>query len=379
MAIGLKTVGRPPILIAGSVKEVVDLKGEYAPSIMNRAIALDDGLIGSILAQSVMSWNGKNPSLALDPNGNFQGTDLDLFSFLTPLANRRAVIEIPRYRNRRKIIHKESERKIGTSQFGTVTGLISNKDVMSFSVRLWDMSIAKTDENGVETLGANRNYMIVDCDSHWYDGWDKIIFKPSAPENDFLTNKGLWTGNTVYFKYYVHPNRWQSIFGAQHLLKLLLVERLDDEAKFYKNEVKRLEALKIFLPTGAKPAYEAPTSEGATEKIQVNSIEFELDRPDLSGKHKPVENTEAGLRYAYERQKYLTYTVKPQVRFAIRANEAAYFQFGQGKIASWMEGRQWVEGYKLPKGRIEWNAMRLSPEMMLRYRIKTSTQTVSAE
>lgn len=377
--IGLKSRGRPPIKMAESVKDVVALKNEYAREIADRTKPLDDDLVSSILGQSVMSWEGRSPTPALDPDGNFQGTDLDLFSFLVPLAARGAVIEIPHYRNRRKVVVKESERKIGTNQFGKITGMVSNKDVLSFSVRLWDMTIAKEDSRtGEENLGAHRSYMIVDCDGHWYDGWDKIVFKPTAPENSFLTDKGLFTGNTVYFKHYVHPNRWQSIFSAHHLLKLLLVERLDDEARFYRGEMKRLEASGFALPVGVKPAYEPPSYEGETEKIQVQTIDFELDRPEFSGSYKSVVDSQSGLVEAYERQKHLTYTVKPQVRFAIRANEAAYFQYGQERIAPWMNERNWVTGWRAPKGRVDWTLLRLSPEMALRYRVKTVTQHVSA-
>jgi len=220
--------------------------------------------------------------------------------------------------------------------------------------------------------------MIVDCDGHWYDGWDKIVFKPTAPENSFLTEKGLFTGNTVYFKYYVHPNRWQSVFSAQHLLKLLLVERLDEEAKFYRGEMKRLEDKKFFLPEGVRAVYEPSSYEGETEQIDVQTVEFALDRPEFSGSYTPAEDSQKGLVDAYKRQKNLTYFLKPPVRFMIRANEAAYFNYGLEKIAPWMEGRHWEKGWRAPKGRIDWNFMRLSPEMALRYRVKTISQQVSA-
>lgn len=381
MAIGLKFRGRPPIKMAESVKDVVNFKDPYAREIMDVTKPVSDELVGAILAQSVMTWEGRNPAPALDEDGNFQGTDLDLFSFLVPLADRNAVIEIPRYRNRRKVMVKESERKIGTNQFGKITGLVSNKDVLSFSVRLWDMTIAKADkETGEETIGAHRAYMIVDCDGYWYDGWDKIVFKPTAPENAFLSDKKLWTDNTVYFKFYVHPNRWQSVYSAQHLLKLLLVERIDTEARFYKSEMKRLEEKGFSLPEGVKPAYEPSSYEGATEKIHVDTIEFELDYPEFSGSFVPVSDSQEGLVHAYQRQKYLTYTVKPQVRFAVRANEAAFLYYGGlNKVASWMEGRKWVAGYRTPKGRVDWNLMRLGLEMAIRYRTKVVSQQVSAE
>ncbi|MBI2048167.1 MAG: hypothetical protein HYT27_03430 [Parcubacteria group bacterium] len=382
--VGLKSRGRPPIKMAESVKDVVNFKDPYAREIMDVTKPISDDLVGAILAQSVMTWEGRNPAPALDEDGNFQGTDMDLFSFLVPLAHRNAVIEIPRYRNRRKIVVKETERKIGTNQFGKITGLVSNKDVLSFSVRLWDMTIAKENkETGEESIGAHRAYMIVDCDGHWYDGWDKIVFNPTAPENKFLTEKELWTGNTVYFKFYVHPNRWQSVFSAQHLLKLLLIERIDSEAKFYRGEMKRLEEKGFSLPEGVKPAYEPAVYEGTTAKIQVHTIEFELDYPGFSGVYVSVPDSQKGLVDAYQRQKYLTYTLKPQVRFVVRANETAYFYYGlegfENKVAPWMEGRKWVSGYRTPKGRVDWNFMRLGPEMALRYRTKLVTQQVSAE
>ena len=217
---GYRFVGRPPVYYADSVKEVVALTHPYAASIMDRQQAVSEELVDAILGQSLFSWEGRNPRPALDQYGNFQCTDLDLLSFISPFADRGAVIEIPRYRNRRKVVVKPNERKVGTKQFGPVTGLTSHKDVFSFSVRIFDSSIvAKDPETEKESMGAHRNYMLVDCDGHWYDGWDKIVWDPTRAENQFLTWCGLWTGNTVYFKNYVHPNRWQSIFGAPYFLK----------------------------------------------------------------------------------------------------------------------------------------------------------------
>ena len=81
---GLKFRGRPPILIARSLKDVVSLKNEYARTIMDRKQPIDEGFINAIIAQSLMSWEGRRPAPALDEGGNFQCavTDLDLFSFL---------------------------------------------------------------------------------------------------------------------------------------------------------------------------------------------------------------------------------------------------------------------------------------------------------
>ena len=375
---GLKFVGRPPILIADSVKSVVGLKDPYAKVIMDRGQGIDEDFVAAILGQSLMSWEGRNPRPAIDQHGNFQRTDLDLLSFLVPIAARGAVIEIPRYRNRRQIIVRSDERKVGTNNFGPLTGLTSNRDVFSFSVRIHDKTIVRT-EHEREEIGAHRNYMVVDCDGHWYQGWDKIVLDPIRAENAFLRENGLFTGNTVYFKDYVHPNRWQSVFSAAHLLKKMLVVRLDDEAHFYRMEVKRLQAAGINFPPSEKEAYSPPEFEGETLPIKVTTMEMALDIPEFSGNYDPVPAALYGLEHAYNRQKYVTYTLKPMAQFCVRANEAAYFLNGIGQVAHWMEGRKWKSGWKTPGGRVEWNQMVLSPDVALRFRVKEVTQRVSAE
>ncbi|MDD5290140.1 MAG: hypothetical protein PHT40_03015 [Patescibacteria group bacterium] len=374
----LRFRGRPPILIADSVKSVVGLTDPYAKEIMDRMSPVEN-FVFPILSQSVFDWTGRNPRPALDADGDFQCTDLDLFSFLMPLADRGAIIEIPRYRNRRQVVVKESERKIGSNNFGPLHSLVSNQEAFSFSVKIIDQTIMKTNpETGKETLGEPRNYMIVDVDGHWYYGWDCIRWNPTAPENRFLTEKGLWTGNSVYFQFYVHPNRWRSIFGAPYLLLKMLSSRLTEEGAFYRNEVKRLEDLGFRLPPGEKKEYEPSISESTTRPITVSTMETILDLPPFNGSYPRAINTRNGLLAAYHRQKYLTYVLKPLVQFALRADEAAYFQYGARdmKIAPWLDSRAWKTGWRPPKGRVDWNLLVLSNDVGLRWRLKDITQQV---
>ena len=381
--IGLKFRGRPPIKLAESVKDIVSLENEYARMIMDRSVKIDEDTIAAIMGQSLMTWVGRNPAPALDSDGNFQGTDLDLLSFLMPMADRGAVIEISHYHNRRQIVRRANERKIGSNQFGVLTRLVSHKNVLSFSVGIHDETIVRRDsQTGRERIGAPRNYMIIDCDGHWYEGWDRIVWDPSAEENQFLTEKDLWSGNSVVFKYYVHPNRWQSVFGAPYLLQKMLIERLNDEAQFYGAEAARLEAMGISYPPGlgeGKFFSTPPEHQGETMPIKINTIEMVLDIPEFFGSYAPVSKNSNGLAGASNHAKRLIYTVRPFVQFCVRANEAAYFKFGQSKVAHWMHDRQWVSGWRTPNGRIAWNLMPLSNDMALRYRIKTITQQVSAE
>jgi len=383
MNTGLKFKGRPAIKFARSVRDIARFQNEYAQTIMDRSQSVDEELLGAIMAQGVMSYEGREPKPALDENGDFQCTDLDLLSFLVPIAARGAVIEIPRYRNRRQIIRREGERKIGTNQFGPIVGLVSNKEVFSFSVKIHDKTIVvKDSQTGQESIGDFRNYMLVDCDGFWYDGWDRIVWDPSAKENEFLTRHGLWTGNSVCFRHYVHPNRWQSIYGAPHLLKKMLLARLDDEAGFYRTEVERLQLGGINFPEGEKKESRPVQSVGETDKISVQTLEMLVTLPDFSGAYAPVPATEAGLIQAYRRQKLLTYSWKPMVQFMTRANEAAFMRYGfeedgEPKIPAWMGKRTWQPWQKTSRSSV-YQQMVLSNDLSLLYRLKMKTEQVSA-
>lgn len=373
---------QPTIHFAKTVRDVVSLKNEYAQVIMDRSKSITHELVSALVAQGVMSYSGRNPKPALDADGNFQTTDLDLLSFLVPLAARNAVVEIPSYKNRRQTVKNGDERKIGTNQFGSITSLVSNKSVFSFSVKIHDKTIAVKDDNGDEELGAYRNYMVVDCDGRLYDGWDRIVLNPNAKENSFLTEKSLWTGNTVYFKHFVHPNRWQSVFGAPHLLKKMLLARIDDEARFYRAEIKRLHALGIFAGSGMPKPERVKTVRGETRKIEVSTMEMLLTLPKFTGEYEAASNTVEGLLAAYRRQHLLTYKWKPLVQFVVRANEAAFFKFGLdangvGKIARWLAKFTWQLAKKSPRSAL-YQTMKFNDKVSLLYRLKTKTERVSA-
>lgn len=378
--IEMKFKGMPKIDVAKTVKDIAVLKNAYAKAIMDRSETLKKELVGAVIAQGIMSYEGRNPRPALDKDGNFRRTDLDLLSFLAPIAARGAIIEIPRYSNRRQIVRRASERKIGTNRFGRIVGLVSNQESLSFSVRIKDQSVVWQDPlTGEEELGGFRSFMIIDCDGRRRKDWNEIVWDPSAKENAFLESKGLWTGNTVFFRYYVHPNRWQSVFGAPYMLKKMLLERIDDEADFYRREMKRLMLAGIELPTGEKKTKERGFV-GLAKKIRVKTIEMKLALPDFSGNYEPVPLTKAGLVQAYRRQKLLTYVWKPAVQFTARADEVAYMRFGldagnNGKIAHWIKNTEWnlrETSASSPCYQLELGGMSLL------YRVKTITEKVSS-
>lgn len=372
-----------PIDFADSVQDVVNLNHPYAQRINDRSNPIDDEFVAAILRQSVMCYDNRRPSPALDADGNFVGTNFDLCSFLVPVAQRGAVIEIPDYEIRRPSVSRANERRIsGGPRFGKVTGLISNQKVFSFSVRIFDQSVIITDPvTDAENTGAHRNFMLVDLDGYWHEGWRKIVWHPTAKENDFLRHHRLWVGNHVTFSNWLHPNRWSSVFSAHHLLKKWLLARLDDEIAFCKVEISRLQNAKYQLPV-SESAYIAPSETGSAENIAVKTLEFQLEVPSFAGRYLAYYRGQSGIQAAYQRKKHLTYTIKPQVQFPVRANECAYFIYGGPKngferIAYWMGSCSWQD-WKKPRGKIVWRRMALSKDFALLYRVKTCAQQVAA-
>lgn len=371
---GLKFRGRPPIRIAESVYGVVRFENPYAEGIVDRNFFLSEEFVDAVIAQSLFGWESRHPSPAIDEDGNFRGTDLDLLSFLVPLAERGAVIEIPHYRNRRPSVQRSNERRVGGgSRFGPITGLTSHQDVFSFSVRLWDGTVAVRDqETDRERLGAHRNFMLVDLTGKTYDGWDRIVWDPTAKENEFLDQNGLWTENTVYFKSAVHPNRWQSVFGAPYLLLKMLIERLREEGSFYRSEVKRLLDMGFALPKEERPEM----TPAGYKPTKAETLEAVLDLPEFRGSYRAMPDSRNGLLFAHERQKFVTWTLKPKAQLVVRADELAYFLHGENRIASWMDGRNW-KPFTPPGGRTVWNQMVLSSDVAYRFRKKIISQRVA--
>lgn len=366
-----------------------------------------DDIIEELKAHWAYDLYTRRPGPALLENGTLQPTDLDLACFLSALADRRAVINIPTYKSRRAASYKSNERVVSKdNRHGQVFGLTSNQDVFSFSVRIKDFNVVVSDSDGMESVGAFRNFMLVDLEGDWYDGWKCIEFVPNRKENDFLNDKSLWTGNTVYFKNFVHPNRWTSFYGQWYVLTKILVERLRSEVTFRNAEAKTIEAL---LSKGEdKPAFAPrPTSDkGPSVPIIVTAFEAEVDA-DVPTTFLPAPRTKEGLAWAKERAHKLQYEDIPSLNFAVRATELAFCEragimggLQEGKdvggakpeagkdasqipMVSWISGAKWDREYKIK--RTVWNRLVLTQPvpfekgLALRYRVRAKTERVRPE
>jgi len=286
-------------------------------------------------------------------DGVFVGTDLDLACFLYALAERKAVINIPRYKSMRQKSTKEGQ--VVTSKdnrHGAITGLSSNKDVFSFSVRIKDMNVITTEE-----VGDFRNFSLTNLEGEWYKGWDRIQFLPTAPENSFLTESKLWSGNTVIFKNFVHPNRWTSFYGQYYFITKSLIGRLEEEANHLYGQVKRMLDEGIKYPeTDAPKEWPKTTKEGG-KSVKVKAFQVEIDLPENETKFPDLVSNQINLVEATRRRKAYVYGIIPKLRFATRSTELAYYKFGEGRFPSWLKNVQWEQGFKLPRKRIAWDRL----------------------
>lgn len=343
----------------------------------------------------------RNPGPALNELGEFVGTDLDLATFLYALADRHAVLKIPSYKGMRPRTIRENERHTSSAtlcggsaeRLGPIEGLFSNKEVFSFGIRIKDHSIITKDpETDREEVGAPRNFTLVGPKGDWHDGWKTIEFVPSAKENDFLNDRSLWSGNSLVFNSFVHPNRWISFYGKHYFLAKAMIARITEECHFFDQEIKRLLDAGINYPSsGQGKKKEWPKSEEVGEKkaIMVAAFEVEVDLPEHDSLFTPLDNTQQALVSATSKRRTLIYDVKPKLTFAARSVELAFYKHGldadfNEKMPGWIDDATWERDYVVPKKRKKWNRLVLFQPAVgeigvsLRYRIWEKKEQVSA-
>lgn len=356
-----------------------------------------DELTETILEHWTYDIDGRKPGPAVLENGQLKPTDLDLLSFMGTLASRRAVITLPVYEGMRPRTKREGE--VVTSEanrHGKIMGLTANKETFSFSVRIIDQNVIQyaTAPGQEDQTGAFRNFALVGIDGEWHDGWKEIQFRPDAKENDFIQKFQLAIGGRIPFQHFVHPNRWGSVYGQYYLLTKCLIARLEDDADWLRDEIKRLLALGVKYPsTGEGSKREWPkskTEEG--QSVKVKAFEAEVDMPDFFGKRVDAVPTTEELVRITDRERDIRYTILPQLRFAVRGSELAFFKAGckDKGFPSWIRGAKWEVDYQKPgkTGKVAANAKKwfrlvlsqpypFMKGFALRYRVFEKSETVA--
>lgn len=308
----------------------------------------------------------------------FVGTDLDLACFLFELAERHAVINIPTYKGMRARTQKTDQQIVSSeNRHGHILGLRANKETFSFSLTVKDVNVISETE-----VGAYRNFAVTDLNGNWYDGFDVLEFVPNAEENKFLFDNNIVTSDKIVFTNFVHPNRWGSLFGHHYFITKALIDRLKEESAYYFQE------LKVMRENGVK--FPAKESSGKSEytktlgqKIQIDSFCVELDYPDNNSVYPQYPYDEVNLIKLTDRRNYFLYHLIPQLNFAVRTVEFAYYKYGNERIPAWLQNVKWENGYIAKGKRTAWDRLILFQPVVgqigvsLRKRVFKSSQEVS--
>jgi hypothetical protein len=308
------------------------------------------------IINDVLSWWNydlykRKPGPAYYENGVFHTTDLDLACFLYALLDRRAVINLPFYKSQTPTVLKEDEKVISKdNRHGEIIGVEANQNFFSFSVKVKDLNVV-----GEEEVGKPRNFMIVGYDGNWSPSWRTIDFVPTMKENRFVTENELWSGNQIYFDNFVAPNRWISLFGHHYAITKMLIDRLKEEASFYRREQKRLLDAGIEFPEGVGPVPYTPGTKIPGVKKKLRAVEFQIQYPEFKDEYKPVGDTQHGLLQAYTHQKNLGNAAR-RLNFAVRATELAHDR-SPDRLPAWLKNVKWESGYQIPGKKNKWDRM----------------------
>lgn len=311
-------------------------------------------------------------------------TELDLAVFMAALADRRAVVTLPKYKSRRAATRTEGEVVVSKeNRHGRVMRLTSNKDVWSFNVLVEDANVITTGE-----VGKPRNFMLQDIDGKWHDGWKVVRFMAdTAAEKKLFEN-----AHEVTFEYFVHPNRWTSIYSRPYLLAKVAIERLRDQERFLKAERKRLRDDLGVEP----PAWPKSEKVGSDTKIKVWAFNAFVDGAELTGEYEPYPTTHEVLEEIGQLLHRIGEFLQ-QLRFHTRASEFAFWKhavlrsLSEDEILPYLKGdvekavRQpswasgsWETGYKeKPKARTFFARYQRDDGLSVRWRAWQKSERVS--
>ncbi|MGD2072386.1 MAG: hypothetical protein PVG65_02730 [Candidatus Thorarchaeota archaeon] len=304
-----------------------------------------------------------------DEYGNFHCTDLDLACFLYELSKRGAVITLPTYKSKRASKVREDQQLTSASnRHGKIVGLTANKDFFSFSVKIIDENVV-----GENSIGDYRNFMLTDFDGTFYKGWRQIQFVPTLKENRWLTENQLFTDNKVYFDNFVAPNRWTSFFGHHYVISKMMLDRLKDEASYYYSKIKEMQEDGIRFPDGKGPtSYDYAKETGEWKKFPAHEVKVQY--PPIEGEYPKYEHTQENLIKLHKLRNSYIYNISQTIRFMTRVTEMAHFK-NPNRFPFWLKGAKWESGYKLPRGKIEWDRLVLFQPEVGKYSVSLLKRT----
>lgn len=329
---------------AKTILAIASRQNPLVATMMNRSIPLTMEFVQAVMSQTQLSYHGRKPKSAYNKKGLVRKTNLDLLSLLMDLYRRSARVELTEYENKLPWQAYAGQQHVGgTKRFGSITGLVSHREHLSFSVQIKDESVLKSSAE-VHVLGAYRNYMIADYEGAWHQGWHGFSWLMNDEEKAYLTRQNILVDGNVDYEDYVHFQRRQSIFGAPYLLLKLLWQRIEDEILFFEREIKRLEHLGVQRPLDLEPVQRFKIAQGESASVQVPIFTMRLDGLAYTSEYTSVTTDDLGYRVANRTLNFLSHKLRPIVQFMMRADEVAFYRFGleQNYTASWVKDTAWV-------------------------------------
>lgn len=301
----------------------------------------------TILASWKPDLFARKPAPALNWEGEYKGTDLDLATFLMALADRGAIIKIPQYKSMRESTIKEGQALSSKeNRHGKIIGLVANQDLFSFGLKMIDHNVWSTD-----SVGDFRNFNVIDFDGTWYDGWHSIEFMPNAKENDFIQQYAISVGGTITFSNFVHPTRRYGVFSQSYFIAKAAIQRIDEEAKYLAQVIADMLASGLKYPaTGNEKPKEWPKSTTIKDgkSVKIDAHKFELDLGGFKNEYPAIGFTVDNLVAITKRRKWLVNTIKPQLTFVTRTTEYAYIKYAPKDLPHWIKNAKWETGYIEP-------------------------------
>ena len=363
---------------------------------MNRKVSITDTTCDEILGYWNYDLFTKNPGVAYNEDG-IKVTDLDLATFFFALASRNAVINIPQYKAKGPTRVKANETVLAnTNRHGQILNLTSNKETFTFGVRIKDMNVMVIENNGSQTLGAFRTFLLTGFDGDLYKGWKRIEFSPSAKENDFLNQKDLWNGRTLVFDRFINSEKWISFYGKYYFLAKALIDRLVEERSYLKKEIGAMRDAGIIVPSNAPvEAQESdyvPTEEEEYDTKKIWCFEAEVDVPESEINYPVHKHTVKNLIDLSVRVKDLNNYVE-RLRFLTRTIELAFSNKHPADrcdkmefdYPGWIKGFGWEKDFTFPGKRNKWYRLKIMQpsvgefSVALRFRWTEKSQKVKKE
>ena len=356
---------------AKTINAVATAEHPLVQHVLDRRFPLDSSLVGAILSLTQFTWHGRRPKPSVTSAGA-RKTNLDLLSLLVELYRRQARVTLQGYKNKLPWKMCQSEQHVGGSaRFGKITGLISHKEHMSFSVRIHDESVRAIEDESV-ALGKPRTYMIADYNGHWHNGWSAFDWDKTEDEISYLERRQLMVEGEVSFEDYLHLNRRQSVYGAPYLLLKLLLQRIEDELKFCREERDRLEHLGFCKPCSVAKVLQAV---GPSRSVELKTFVMEVKGPKFAGQYQSYSDTEYGYDGVLCTIDFLENVLRPSAQFVARADEVAFCRFGlpNSFVASWVKGTSWKHDQSAQSGYIE-----LHDDLSLSYQTGVTEKRIAA-